>query len=52
MVSWRKKKCGCLRLTVEDFHVRIYRWVSLIVVVLGECVKTSERCKDVSVSLC
>ena len=27
------------------------RWVSLIVVVLGDCVKTSDRCNDVSISL-
>ena len=34
----------------EDCHVRICRWVSLIVVVLSDCVKTSDRCNDVSIS--
>ena len=51
LTSWRKEKCGCLCLTEENCYVRVFRWVSLIVVVLGVCVKTSDRCLDVSISL-
>ena len=51
LTSWRKEKCGCSCLTEGDGYVRISRWVSLIVVVLGDCVKTSDRCNDVSISL-
>ena len=49
--SWGKKKYGCWCLTDEDCHVRICRRVSLIVVVWCDCVKTSDRCNDVSISL-
>ena len=31
--------------------VRVSRLVSLIAIVLGDCVKTSDRCNDVSFSL-
>ena len=51
MTSWRKEMCGCLCLTEEDCYVRISRWVSLIMVVLGDCVKTSDRYNDVSILL-
>ena len=48
---WGKKKSDCWCLTDEDCHVRICRWVSLIVVVWCDCVKTSDQCNDVSISL-
>ena len=51
LASWRRKKCCCLCWTDEDCDFRISRWVSLIVVVLGDCVKTSDRCNEVSISL-
>ena len=51
MTSWRKEKWGCLCLMEQDCYVRVSRWVSLIVVVLGDCAKTSDRCNDVSISL-
>ena len=45
------EKCGCLCLTDEDCYFRVSRWVSLIVVVLGDCAKTCDRCNDVSISV-
>ena len=51
MTSWREKSCSCscrwkktVLLVFQDGSRR--SWV-----VLGDCVKTSDRCNDVSISL-